>query len=55
MPVFFHVTKVPEEINSTSLPTTFIINKDGAIVANKVGAADWNSEKVRSLLDLQLQ
>ncbi len=54
LPVFFQTSKVPEEISSNSLPTTYVINSDGNIVASKVGAADWNSSKVRSLLDLQL-
>lgn len=51
LPVYFQGSKVPEEIDSNALPTTYIIDKNGAIVAKKVGAADWNSSKVRSLLD----
>ena len=49
--VYFQMTKSPEELQSNSLPTTFIISKKGEIVVNKTGAADWNSGKVRKLLD----
>lgn len=49
-PVFFQASTVPDELNSNSLPTTFIINKSGDIVVEKTGAADWNSGKARALL-----
>ena len=51
IPVYFKQTKTPEELKSSSLPTTFIINKKGDIVIKEVGVADWNSKKVRDLLD----
>ena len=51
LPVYFQQTKVPDEMNSNSLPTTYIVESSGHIVASKVGAADWNSDKVRKLLD----
>ena len=51
LPVYFQETKVPVEMNSNSLPTTYIIDRSGHVVASKVGAADWNSHKVRKLLD----
>jgi len=54
LPVFFQISGAPEEMNSNSLPTTYVIDSKGNIVASKVGAADWNSSKVRSLLDDQL-
>lgn len=50
-PVYYQLTKAPKDLSSNSLPTTYIINKQGEIVVNKVGAADWNSSKVRALLD----
>lgn len=49
-PVFFQVTPPPKELNSGSLPTTYIISSEGKIVVKKIGAADWNSSKVRGLL-----
>lgn len=54
LPIFFQLSAAPEEMDSNSLPTTYVINGEGTIVASKVGAADWNSHKIRSLLDAQL-
>lgn len=51
LPVYFQVSKVPHQMDSNSLPTTYVIDRRGTIVASKVGAADWNSGKVRDLLD----
>jgi len=51
LPVYYQETKVPDEMNSNSLPTTYVVDAAGHIVASKVGAADWNSNKVRKLLD----
>jgi thiol-disulfide isomerase/thioredoxin len=51
IPVYYQVTQSPKEMQSNSLPTTFIINKNGEIVVNKTGAVNWNSNKVRNLLD----
>ncbi len=51
IPVYFSNSPRPPEMNSNSLPTTYFINKEGQIVVNKTGAVDWNSNKVRKLLD----
>ena len=42
---------VPSELETSSIPRTFIINKQGEIVVDKSGAVDWNSDKVRHQLD----
>ena len=55
IPVYFQITQSPPEMQSNSLPTTYIINKEGEIVVNKTGAADWDSGKVRDLLDNLIQ
>ncbi len=54
-PVYFQNTNRPNELQSNSLPTTYIINKKGEIVVDKTGAADWNSGKVRDLIDELLE
>ncbi len=54
-PVYYQLTEAPKDLLSNSLPTTYIINKEGEIVVNKTGAADWNSGKVRGLLDNLIQ
>lgn len=51
LPVYFKNTKAPKELDSSSLPTTYIINKKGEIVLKEIGAADWNTKKLRTLLD----
>ncbi len=55
LPVFLQASQVPEEMNSNSLPTTYILDRDGDIVVSKTGAADWNSDRVRKLLDSLIQ
>ena len=44
-------TVAPTELQTNSLPTTYIINEKGEILVNKTGSADWNSDVVRGLLD----
>lgn len=51
LPAYRPLSEAPEPMNGKTLPTTYLIDKDGDIVINKVGAADWNSENVRSTLD----
>lgn len=50
-PVFIPIQEVPNAIKSNSLPTTYVISKTGNIVIDKSGVADWNSKKVREVLD----
>ncbi|MEN8186573.1 MAG: TlpA disulfide reductase family protein [Bacteroidota bacterium] len=54
-PVYYQFTEAPKQLLNNSLPTTYIINKEGEIVVEKSGAADWNSGKVRSLIDELIQ
>ncbi|MGJ8593887.1 MAG: TlpA family protein disulfide reductase [Aquaticitalea sp.] len=49
--VFSSVTKHPEIFETNSIPKTYILDKKGKIAINKSGAADWNSDAVRHLLD----
>lgn len=41
----------PKAFDVSSIPRTFILNKSGAIAVDKSGAADWNSNTIRKLLD----
>ncbi|WP_299429555.1 TlpA disulfide reductase family protein [uncultured Maribacter sp.] len=50
-PVYYEYSKAPEAFSSNSIPTTYIVNKKGEIVVVKTGAADWNSDKTRKLID----
>ncbi len=51
IPVYFVFGTPPVLLQSSTIPTTFIIGKDGKIVVKKTGAADWNSGQVHEILD----
>lgn len=50
-PVYQPRSIAPAELQSKALPTTYLISEKGEIVIHKTGAADWNTEKVRGLLE----
>lgn len=50
-PIFLQTYEAPQKLQSNVLPTTYLISKSGEIVINEKGAADWNSSKMRALLD----
>lgn len=51
LPIYIQSYKSPKALQSNALPTTYLISKSGEIVIEETGAADWNSKKMRSLLD----
>ncbi|UOB18298.1 TlpA family protein disulfide reductase [Abyssalbus ytuae] len=51
LPVYHSITRVPDDFDTSGIPATFLISKEGDIVVSKVGAADWNSEKFRETLN----
>lgn len=51
LPSYNEYTKAPDAFQVSSIPASYLIDKNGAIVIDKVGAADWDSSKVRELLD----
>lgn len=55
IPVFQFYRYMPEELSTTSLPTTYLISANGEIVIVEKGAADWDSDKVITLLDSLLK
>lgn len=42
---------IPDQLFERSIPTNYIIDKKGRIVLKEQGAANWDSEEVRVLLD----
>jgi len=54
LPTFQSISEIPSELYSRSIPATYILDKKGEIVVNKKGAADWNGDAIRSLLDTLL-
>jgi len=51
---FYLSASVPQDFSSNSIPATFIIDADGRVRVNKKGAARWNSDTTRDLLDEML-
>lgn len=51
MPVYMEQSIAPVELQSSSLPTTFVISRSGRIAMRSTGAAKWNSSKVQHLLE----
>lgn len=51
LPVYYEKNSAPTELYSTSLPSSYVIDKKGNIVVKKFRAADWNSSKFRVMLD----
>lgn len=54
-PMYFSYGKPPDGLVSSSIPATYILNRSGNIVVSKIGAANWNSQSVRNLLDTLLK
>lgn len=52
IPVYKPLTQYPSDFETSSIPTTFVINKNGEVVISKSGIANWNSKKVRNILDI---
>ena len=50
-PVYFESSTRPSALESKSIPTTFIIDKNGNIIVKKIGVADWNSATTREILE----
>jgi peroxiredoxin len=50
-PVYHLAGPRPESLQSTVLPTTFVINRQGKIVAQKRGMASYNTDKFKSFLE----
>ena len=54
-PVLIQETKAPPPLQTSSIPTTFIVDRQGNIVLQHKGASKWNAGKIRKLLDELLQ
>lgn len=50
-PVYQSLESPPAGLQSNALPTTYVIDKKGTILIKKTGVADWNSKKMRALLE----
>lgn len=51
LPIYFPQMEAPEILQKNSIPTNYVIDAQGTIIIKETGAADWNSSKVRNLLN----
>ncbi len=51
LPVYQSVTNPPLEMESSTIPATYLIDQHGNLIVAKIGAADWNSNSFREKLD----
>ena len=47
---YYHLEIPAYELDLKALPTTMVLNKEGKVVFNEVGARDWNSDESLALL-----
>ncbi|MEP2935013.1 MAG: TlpA disulfide reductase family protein [Gilvibacter sp.] len=50
-PVYLQKFSAPAQLASNALPTTYLIDKNGLIRIEETGVANWNSDKVKGLID----
>ena len=55
LPNYQSVTNPPTELQSETIPATYVIDKQGNIIVAKIGSADWNSDSFRAKLDDYIQ
>lgn len=52
LPVYNALSTPPNKFTETnSIPASYLIDQNGHILISKTGSANWNSEKVRNLID----
>lgn len=51
LPVYFPLGNPPPALEAKGLPTTYIVGRTGKIAVYHIGAANWNSQTTRALLD----
>jgi len=50
-PVYLQRFSPPTQLKQKSIPLTVLLDKEGKIVIKKTGAADWDSDKTRAIID----
>ena len=48
--LFYQNTSLPAIFSSQSIPTTFIISREGMVVVSEKGAARWNSSRTEEVI-----
>ena len=49
------ISATPKNLNSTSIPYTIVLDKEGYIRVDKVGSAQWNHNDFRAALDKMIE
>jgi len=50
-PVFTPYNGLPEQLQVSSIPTTFIIGKDGQVISKQVGSTNFNTPEFKKYLE----
>ncbi|QCX39297.1 TlpA family protein disulfide reductase [Aureibaculum algae] len=50
-PTYNQLSKAPLQLEVSTIPTTFILDKNGKVALSEYGAVNWNSNSIRELLD----
>jgi hypothetical protein len=45
--------RLPQQLSVPSIPTTFVISKEGKIVAEEIGTTNFNTKKFRNFLETE--
>jgi thiol-disulfide isomerase/thioredoxin len=51
LPMYNMLSREPKQFATRSIPASYLLDKNGNIIISKIGAANWNSDKVRKTLD----
>lgn len=54
IPVYSPNMQPPKGLDDRQLPTSYLIDAEGTVLIEETGASDWNSTKIRNLLDSML-
>nr|WP_299205263.1 TlpA disulfide reductase family protein [uncultured Brumimicrobium sp.] len=54
-PVYLPASNYPKEFDSNSLPTTYVLNQEGKIIMEEVGAHDWFSQSFQDRINEMLE
>lgn len=55
LPIFQSVSNPPLEMESATIPATYLVDQQSNVIIAKTGTADWNSDSFRKKLDQLLK
>lgn len=51
LPIYQSISNPPLEMESSTIPATYLIDQQKNVILSKIGPADWNSDSFRKQLD----